>query len=122
MAISSGLKVGVVICSTRTPRIGPSVVKYITDTIAARGKTPIEYVPVDVAEFNLPIFDESILPAMVPDKAEYSKDHSKKWSAEMKKYNGYIWVTPEYNYGIPASTKNAVDFLYNEIKAKPAVV
>ena|ERR1700760_4621604 len=122
MAISTGLKVGLVICSTRTPRIGPSVVKYIKETIEARGKTQIEYIPVDVAEFNLPVFDEAVFPAMVPAKAEYTKDHSKKWSAEMKKYDGYIWVTPEYNYGIPSSTKNAVDFLYNEISGKPAIV
>ena len=40
----------------------------------------------------------------------------------MSQFAAYIFVTPEYNFGIPASTKNAVDFLYNEITTKPAMV
>jgi len=40
----------------------------------------------------------------------------------MAQFAAYIFVTPEYNFGIPASTKNAVDYLYNEIITKPAMV
>jgi NAD(P)H-dependent FMN reductase len=31
-------------------------------------------------------------------------------------------VTAEYNVGIPAAVKNAVDYLYNEIKGKPFLI
>lgn len=122
MTTSSALKVAVIICSTRTPRVGPAVAKYIKESIAEDNKTSTEYVLVDVADFKLPLFDEPILPAMVPAKGEYTKEHTKKWSAEINQYDGYIWVTPEYNYGTPSSTKNAVDFLYNEISGKPAII
>lgn len=40
----------------------------------------------------------------------------------MGEYAGYVFVTPEYNYGIPGGTKNAIDFLYHDILGKPAVV
>lgn len=40
----------------------------------------------------------------------------------MTEYGGYVFVTPEYNYGIAGSTKNAIDFLYNEILGKPALI
>jgi NAD(P)H-dependent FMN reductase len=40
----------------------------------------------------------------------------------MAQFAAFIFVTPEYNYGIPASTKNAVDYLYHEMITKPAMV
>lgn len=40
----------------------------------------------------------------------------------MAQFDAYIFVTPEYNHGIPASTKNAIDYLYNEIITKPAMI
>lgn len=116
-------KVAIIICSTRTPRLGPSVAQFIKDTLSQRdSSSTTTYHLVDVADFKLPVFDETILPAMVPSAGPYTKPHTKAWSAEISQYGGYIFVTPEYNYGLPASTKNAVDFLYNEWTGKPAVV
>ena len=40
----------------------------------------------------------------------------------MAQFAAYIFVTPEYNHGIPGSTKNAVDYLFNEITTKPAMI
>jgi len=45
--------------------------------------------------------------------------HTKKWSATIASADAFIFVTPEYNYGYPASLKNALDFLYNEWIYKP---
>jgi NAD(P)H-dependent FMN reductase len=53
---------------------------------------------------------------------EHVHEHSKRWSAKMSSYGGYVFVTPEYNYGMAGSTKNAIDFLYNEIINKPALI
>lgn len=53
---------------------------------------------------------------------QFAHEHSKRWSSKMGEYGGYVFVTPEYNYGIAGSTKNAVDYLYNEILGKPALV
>jgi len=60
-------KVGIVICSTRTPRVGPKVAKWVESVIDRRSeKGDVIYELVDVAEFKLPVFDEPIMPSMVP--------------------------------------------------------
>jgi NAD(P)H-dependent FMN reductase len=33
-----------------------------------------------------------------------------------------VIVTAEYNVGVPAAIKNAIDYLYNEIKGKPFLI
>lgn len=59
---------------------------------------------------------------MVPDKASFQYEHSKVWSAEIAKHDGYVLVIPEYNYGVAGGTKNAIDYLVNEWKGKPAAI
>ena len=60
-------KVAIVICSTRTPRVGPKVAEWVDSVIEGRSeKSDIMYELADVAEFKLPVFDEPVLPAMVP--------------------------------------------------------
>jgi NAD(P)H-dependent FMN reductase len=35
-------------------------------------------------------------------------------------FDGYLFVTPEYNHGVPAALKNAIDLLYSEWNTKAA--
>lgn len=35
---------------------------------------------------------------------------------------GFVFVTPQYNWGYPAALKNALDHLYAEWAGKPAVI
>ena len=66
-------KVAVVICSTRTPRVGPTVAGWVKSVIERRSeKSDAIYESVDVAEFKLPVFDEPIMPAMVPAKGMFT--------------------------------------------------
>src|SRR5690606_34553661 len=46
-------------------------------------------------------------------------EHTKKWSAVIDSADAFIIVLGEYNYGIPAPVKNAIDYLYNEWMYKP---
>lgn len=71
---------------------------------------------VDLADFNLPLLDEPAPAAF----GEYSNEHTKKWSQAIAEYDGYIVVTPEYNHSVPASLKNAIDFLHGEWAHKAA--
>jgi NAD(P)H-dependent FMN reductase len=57
-----------------------------------------------------------------PFKGLYTKDHTKAWSNHISLANGFIFVTPQYNWGYPASLKNALDFLYKEWHHKPAII
>ncbi len=55
-----------------------------------------------------------------PPRARYSKEHTKAWAAKIGSFDGYVFVTAEYNHGIPGALKNAIDFLYREWNNKAA--
>jgi NAD(P)H-dependent FMN reductase len=42
-----------------------------------------------------------------------------EFSAEMARADGFLVVTPEYNYGMPGALKNMIDHLYKEWNRKP---
>ena len=70
----------------------------------------------DIKDFNLPLLDEPV----PPSQGKYSKEHTKKWAAKIASFDGYVFVTPEYNHGISGRLKNAIDFLYAEWNNKAA--
>jgi len=116
-------KIAVIITSTRTPRVGPSVATFLKDLLESSGDASgVTLSLVDVADYKLPVFDDTAVPAMVPAQAQFTKDHSKAWSAEISKYDAYIIVANEYNFGMSGSTKNAIDYLYNEWIGKPILI
>ncbi len=65
---------------------------------------------VDLAEFNLPLLDEPHHPRL----RQYTKDHTKAWSAKVEATDAFLWVTPEYDYAMPAALLNALQFLSAE--------
>ncbi|KAH8156150.1 hypothetical protein CIB48_g12097 [Xylaria polymorpha] len=125
--------------SLRPARAGANVAAlikpYLEKTLAP---SDIKISPVDLQDFNLPIFNENVAPAteqeeqktdrakqnatVVPEFAQFQHEHSKAWSAEIAKHDGYVLVTPEYNYGMPGGAKNAIDYLMNEWKGKPLTI
>jgi NAD(P)H-dependent FMN reductase len=69
----------------------------------------------DLAEVNLPLFDEP----MQPRTGRYTQLHTVAWSKTVDAADAFLVVTPEYNYGPPPSLLNAFDFLYWEWAYKP---
>jgi NAD(P)H-dependent FMN reductase len=65
---------------------------------------------VDIKDFNLPLLDEPVSPSL----GQYSKPHTKVWAAKIDNFDGYVFVTPEYNHGTSGALKNAIDFLFAE--------
>jgi NAD(P)H-dependent FMN reductase len=102
------LRIAVIIGSTRPGRNGEAVGKWVYEV--ARKRTDAEFELVDLAEFNLPLFDEP----MPPMFGQYRHNHTRVWSAKIASFDGYVFVTPEYNHGIPGALKNAIDFLHHE--------
>ena len=70
----------------------------------------------DIKDYNLPLLDEPIPPSM----GRYSNEHTKIWSTKIDSFDAYVFVTPEYNHGIPGALKNAIDFLFKEWNNKVA--
>jgi NAD(P)H-dependent FMN reductase len=120
-------KIGVVICTSRKPRANPQIASFVVDTIKATSlKRPRGVAPslkfIDLQEWNLPFFDESDVPSQITDPSKYDHAHTRAWSQEVRSYDAFIFVTPQYNWGYPAVLKNAIDYLYNEWKGKPAMI
>lgn len=101
-------KIAIIIGSTRPGRKGEEVGKWIYEEAKKRSDVSVELV--DLLDYNLPLLDEANVPAM----GQYEKEHTKKWAAKIGSFDGYIFVTPEYNHGTSAALKNAIDYLFKE--------
>lgn len=125
--MSSALNVGIIVCSTRKNRICPQVVDFVLDTITQSksyqsSPNRPQFTKIDLENWNLPFFDETTIPSQIHNYNDYSQPHTKAWSQEIQKYDSFIFITPQYNWGYPAVLKNAIDFLYNEWTGKPAMI
>ncbi len=108
------LRIAIIVGSTRPNRRSPDVAKWVRDLAVKRGDATYEIV--DIADFDLPVLDEPMPPSM----GNYQHDHTKRWSKTIASYDGFVFVTPEYNHSIPGALKNAIDFVYNEWNNKAA--
>src|SRR5213080_43374 len=108
------IKIAIIIGSTRPGRNGEAVAKWVHEV--AQKRTDAAFELVDIKEFNLPLLDEPMPPIM----GQYSKPHTKAWAAKIGSFDGYVFVTPEYNHGISGALKNAIDFLFREWNDKAA--
>ncbi len=107
-------RIGIVIGSTRPGRVGAQVGTWVAEQAQARGTA--EYVLLDVADFDLGLLDDPLVPSDA--KRDYASDATRRWSAAVDGVEGFVWVTPEYNHGVPAALKNALDLLYPEWREK----
>lgn len=107
-------KIAVIIGSTRPGRKAEDVARWVMDIATMRSDALFELV--DIASFNLPLLDEEVPPSM----GQYSKPHTQAWAAKIAEFDGYVFVTPEYNHGTSAALKNALDFLFAEWNNKAA--
>ncbi|KAF5856118.1 hypothetical protein ETB97_007858 [Aspergillus alliaceus] len=118
-------KIGLIICSQRTPRaglqIGASILNDLQGTDTVR-MNAIALSLIDLQQWNLPMYDEPGIPSQIHSSDQYVHPHTRRWSEEITSYSAFVFVTPQYNWGYPASIKNAIDYLYNEWKGKPAMI
>ena len=108
------LKVAIILGSTRPGRNGEAVSQWIYDL--AKNREDADFELIDIEDYNLPLLDEPIPPLM----GQYTKDHTKRWAAKINSFDAFVFVTAEYNHGIPGALKNAIDFLFKEWNNKVA--
>jgi NAD(P)H-dependent FMN reductase len=110
-------KIGIIVGSTRPGRRGRTVAEWVA-SVAARQRPADEFDIVDLADVALPLLDET-QPALF---GQYGQEHTARWAEVIARYDGFVFVTPEYNHSIPGALKNALDFLYAEWNNKAAGV
>jgi NAD(P)H-dependent FMN reductase len=108
------MKLLIIIASTRPGRIGDQIGAWMADYARLHSDFDVEIA--DLVDVNLPVFDERFQPMA----RKYEKDHTKRWSNAVDAADAFVVVTPEYNYNIPPSLLNAVDYLYHEWHYKAA--
>jgi NAD(P)H-dependent FMN reductase len=108
------IKIGVIVGSTRPGRKALDVATWVMDIAGMRGDAAFELV--DIQDFNLPLLDEPAPPSL----GHYTQPHTKAWAAKIAQFDGYVFVTPEYNHATSGALKNAIDFLYKEWNHKAA--
>ena len=106
-------KLHVVVASTRPGRGGLAVGKWFEGR--TREHSGFEVTLVDLAEQNLPFLDEPEHPML----KKYAHEHTKRWSALIDVADAFVFVTPEYDYGMPATLLNALQVLFKEWNYKP---
>jgi NAD(P)H-dependent FMN reductase len=84
-------------------------------TDIASGRDPFTVDVADLADIALPFLDEPNHPRL----RQYEHEHTKRWSARVDAADAFVFVMPEYNHGINAPLKNAIDFLHWEWQYKP---
>ncbi len=104
----------IIIASTRPERKGISVANWFIEI--AKKDSNFETEVLDLAEINLPFLDEPHHPRL----QKYTKDHTKQWSKVIDAADAFVFVIPEYNYSMPPTLLNAIDFLFKEWNYKPA--
>ena len=108
------LAVAVIVGSTRPNRHAETVARWVLDLAAEHGELGADLI--DLADVDLPMFDEPMPPIM----GNYAGEHTRAWAALVARYDAFVFVSPEYNRSIPAVLKNAIDFLYHEWTNKAA--
>jgi NAD(P)H-dependent FMN reductase len=109
--------ISVIVGSTRQSRFSEKPARWIYQHLQRRDG--IEAQLLDLRDFPMPFFDDPVPPAS-PGRAPYEHEMVKQWTAKIAASDGFVFVTPEYNYGPPAVLKNALDWVYSEWNRKAA--
>jgi len=108
----------IIVGSTRPGRASLSVAKWVASEAKNSPDTQVELV--DLAEYDLPFFDEAISPRYNSDRKPAPE--VQKWLDKINQADAYVFVTPEYNHSVSGVLKNSIDFFVNELNQKPAAV
>ncbi|MBM7789715.1 NADPH-dependent FMN reductase [Tenggerimyces flavus] len=110
---SNQTRIAIVVGSTRPERLGETVARWVYERAVEGGGA--EYELVDARDFDLPAVTE--VPAAVET---YAEPATRVWAEKVASFDGFVFVTAEYNHGVPGALKTAIDVIYKEWGHKAA--
>ena len=113
------MKLLIVSTSVREGRNGRKIANWFMEK--ARADTRFEVDFVDLKELGLSYELPAMLPSQVKN-SEYEREEDRAWAQRINAADAVVFVIPEYNHGISASLKNALDHLGPEWQDKPVGV
>jgi NAD(P)H-dependent FMN reductase len=108
--------ISVIVGSTREGRFSEKPARWIFQHLKKRDGVDTRLL--DLRDFPMPFFDQPVTPA-IPDHPPYKNEAVQKWTVAIGESDGFVFVTPEYNFGPPGVLKNALDWVYPEWNRKP---
>jgi NAD(P)H-dependent FMN reductase len=109
--------ISVIVGSTREGRFSEKPAKWFLEHLKKRDGVDARLL--DLIDFPMPFFDQPATPA-TPGRPAFEHEVVQSWTAAIGESDGFVFVTPEYNYGPAAVLKNAIDWVYPEWHRKPA--
>ncbi|HVV91625.1 MAG TPA: NAD(P)H-dependent oxidoreductase [Solirubrobacterales bacterium] len=106
-------RLGIVVASVREGRRGGAIGHWTAERAAAHGAFEVELI--DLEAIDLPLMTEPNHPRL----KSYVQPYTRAWSAKVEATDAFVFVTPEYNHGLTAPLKNAIDYLHQEWLYKP---
>ncbi|WP_182047557.1 NADPH-dependent FMN reductase [Curtobacterium sp. ME26] len=110
----ASLNIAIIVGSTRPGRYGAAVAAWVYEQ--ASGRADARYEVIDLERTKLPLLDESV-PALL---GQYEHQHTRDWAATVARFDGFVFVTPEYNHSTSPALLNALDYVYGEWNNKAA--
>jgi len=107
-------KIGVILSTTRPGRFADRAAAWLLELATPR--QDLEFELVDLRDYPLPLFDEPKSPLWAPAQNAVAQ----RWAAKIAALDGFIFVTAEYNHGVPGVLKNAIDYVAHVFAKKPA--
>lgn len=108
------LRIAIVVGTTRPGRFADTPTGWIVNM--AKGWGEAEFEIVDLRDYPMPFFEEKVAPVYALPENEIAL----RWVRKMARFDGYIFITAEYNHSVSGVLKNALDYLYAEVRRKPA--
>src|SRR3979409_276112 len=109
--------ISVIVGSTREGRFSEKPAHWILRHLKKRDG--IDARLLDLRDFPMPFFDQPATQAM-QGLPPYKNEVVQRWTAAIAQSDGFVFVTPEYNYGPSAVLKNAIDWDYHAWNRKVA--
>jgi NAD(P)H-dependent FMN reductase len=109
--------ISVITGSTREGRFSEKPAQWILQHL--KNRDGVDARQLDLRDFPMPFFDQPALPAML-GHPPYENEVVRRWTAAIAASDGFVFVTPEYNFGPSAVLKNAIDWVYPEWNRKAA--
>jgi NAD(P)H-dependent FMN reductase len=107
--------ISVIVGSTREGRFSEKPARWILQHLKQRDGLHARLL--DLRDYPMPFFDQPLPPAM-QGRPAFQHAVVQKWTAAIAQSDGFVFVTPEYNYGTSAVLKNALDWVYPEWNRK----
>jgi NAD(P)H-dependent FMN reductase len=109
------IHIGIIVGSTREGRFSEHPAQWIQNL--GSGQTELSFELVDLRDHSLPFLTDAQNPSH--KGGTYEDPVVAQWAQTIKKFDGYIVVTPEYNRSTSGVLKNALDHIYGEFAKKP---